>query len=264
MSKFILVRSGQSTTLERKTPLVGEPCLQGDSVKTDENKNELPRNKQMLQHVVLQRTIMRHPRNSRAPRAFRIPKLPPDLDLGRIQVLSQRLRFVADSNVTQGTATLVSVFGAIGGICTVANSSVQGWASSFRLRRLTIWPAASGEATIFWGTGNAGTFGQPDEVHDSSIPTGITIDQPVSSTPPKNSWAAQWHDSTESVATAPILYFTITEGSVLDLELDFTLSAALNGYQWSATTASLKAIYYGYLDGSTTHLLKPLGRPSTF
>ncbi len=95
------------------------------------------------------------------------------------------------------------------------------------------------------------------------MPTGITAGTgPVVITPPSWSLAGDW--IAPAVSTAVIFTIQAGVGSVIDVHLDFVTGNNVGLQTISLATAALGAMYYSYLDGSSTHLYQPVGRPSTF
>jgi len=189
-----------------------------------------------------------------------VPTLPPNLNRYQ-QVYPIRLRFEALSTVAQVQIKPYMLLGACGTICIAAGSLASCIASSVRLRRLTIWPASQGEASVYWAAQTGGLFGAPDLVTDESIPTGITVTKPLSVTPPAGSPASMWNTPT-SGATTVTCDITVTQGSIIDVDLDYTMNVNITPLQLSIGASTLGAMYYLYLDGQTSHSLKPIGRPN--
>jgi hypothetical protein len=160
--------------------------------------------------------------------------------------------------------TNVDIFGALGGICTVTNSTIQLWASSFRLRRVSVAESAqsvaSVNATLTWFT--AGDLNTKDE---STIATSIPYDRPsvLSEAPPKNSLASFWTNTSSGTTNT---FFTImcAIGAEIDVSVDFTLiSNGTPGALTGITTATLGNQYYLSLDGRGSNKLQPAGLPTT-
>jgi len=188
-----------------------------------------------------------------------LPKLPPPLECS--PVYAAVFRFDVNSIVTQqgvSDTSLMLVPGAMG----TGSNNVASLASAVRLRHITVWPSSGGEATVQWNGSHTGYI--RDSSRDESLPTGITVTQPVRMSPPKWSLCANWFDAA-SVSGQAVLQVSATAGSVIDVLLDYTLATALGNKTGVAfTAASAGSLYFGYLDGQSSHTLKPLGRPSSF
>lgn len=103
-----------------------------------------------------------------------------------------------------------------------------------------------------------------DESKESILPAGITVDRALVSKPPRNTICADWF-ATSSGASQPMFGMTnVAAGAVIDVHLSASLSNNLVGLDRSVTTGVLKTFYYLYLDGSSTHYMQPVGKPTTF
>jgi len=146
-----------------------------------------------------------------------------------------------------------------GMIGTSANVSGYTIASAVRIRRIRAWPAAGGEVTLQWN-GSAGK--QRDEAKDMSLPTGITVDRMVELTPPPNSFAAMWWEAAET--SQSLIMVSATSGTIIDVLLDYTVSNVLGNLLVSISSIAVGSLIFGYLDGNGSHVLKPLGRTTSF
>jgi hypothetical protein len=177
--------------------------------------------------------------------------------------VSHRFRYLVTAGGSYAV-TANSVIGALGTVCTVTNTTVRPFASSFRIKKITVWPscssAASQEVRIVWS--NSLTLGF---VRDSEIerinPEGVSVTAPAVFKPPKLSLAEFWQTGSGSTMFTVV---AITAGSVIDFEVDFTLSNGFLSATQAVGTGTLGNVYYLYLDGSTSHNFVPLGIPATF
>jgi hypothetical protein len=189
-------------------------------------------------------------------------KLPPVLEA--TPRLSHVYRFAASANSSL-TITMANLLGAFGGVCTVANSKVQPWASSFRIRSLTIWPAyaASGNYTfVDWVS--AGSSGYvPDTASMINIPDGITVTTALRFKPPRGSLAGHWLNPVTISSSAVVFGCTVKIGSVLDLDVEYTLSNISEAGNITVTAGTLGLVYYLALDGPSSNKLVPQGLPTT-
>jgi len=173
-------------------------------------------------------------------------------------------RFVSN-NANAVSVTNQDILGAIGGICTVANSTVRLWATSFKLNSVKMWPSANTTTTptytdISWG---AGAYGSKDSELLKAVPGGCSVTGLVTFTPPKGSFATNWISNTIS-GNYIIMSLQCSVGSILDVDLSFTLCNQVAPANSSIATGTLGSIYYLFLDGSTTHQIQPYGLPFTF
>jgi hypothetical protein len=188
--------------------------------------------------------------------------LPPQMDI--TPNARHVYRFVC-GNVASVTCTNQDILGAIGGICTVANSTVRLWATSFKLHSIKMWPSANTSTTptyadVYWG---AGAYGSKDSEFLKAVPGGVTVTGLVTFTPPKGCFAANWISNTIS-GNYVIMGLQCTVGSIVDVDLSFTLANQVAPANASISTGTLGAIYYLALDGSTTHQYTAYGLPGTF
>jgi len=198
--------------------------------------------------------------------------LPPVVELTPY-VMSERKRFV----VTAGQAYSISMLelvGTLGGICTVANSTIQHWCSSFRMRALELYiPAASAgsspvNAGLEWAV--AFTSFLPDTAKMAHNPGGVTAPNSLRYLPPKASLAGDWVNVGGSLASSTTLFVitNVPQGTVIDIIIDWTLglvvstsSSLLNS---TVATGALGNVYYLGLDGPASNKILPsVGVPTT-
>lgn len=155
------------------------------------------------------------------------------------------------------SCSVTDLLGACGGICYTANSLLRTWASSVRVHKMTIWPDAAGEVTINWATPVTGI--EKDVMMNEDLPTGVTLTGAVVSKPPAKSLCGSWLQS----STANIFIVNSTAGCIMDVDLEFTLSATLLGTAITIATGTLGTIYYLALDGPSQNNLVPVGLVTT-
>jgi len=187
--------------------------------------------------------------------------LPPQIN--STITVSTRIRYTAGSdNVVSVSAQ--DLAGACGGICTVTNSVFRPWASSFRIKKLVAWPAASASVLntvqLSWNSGIAGA--NRDVESSTDLPEGITNTTACVFVPPPKSLASDWFTAT--TGSTNIFTLVCTSGSVLDLYLDYTLANQFVSGTSTIATGTLGSIYYLPLDGASSHQYFPLHLPTTF
>jgi len=175
-----------------------------------------------------------------------------------------KYRFVSTAGVGAASITVGTIFGAIGTVGTVANSTVTTICSSFRIRKVDIYESAQSVATV----SSELLWASPVSVNSSDVAWSnatIPYDRPsrISAAPPKGTLASFWWNSS-ATSTTPLFSLTCAIGSIVDVEIEATLSNALTGVTISVSTAVLGALYFLYLDGNTSHKLAPVGLPATF
>jgi len=192
--------------------------------------------------------------------------LPPALEL--TPRYTHTFRFTCTST---GSFTIqaIQLCGALGGICTTANSLVQTWTSSFRILGLKAWPAPSSSSTsgiyVDWYFSDTDLF--PDTSKSTTVPEGVSVTDAVSFRPPSKSTAGFWVNST-ATSSFTLFNISVVAGSVLDLTVQATLpvvnSTTSSLYGLSVTTGTLGNVYYLSLDGPSSNKLPPVsGVPTT-
>lgn len=175
--------------------------------------------------------------------------------------LSHTYRFTS----TSGTATALTVgslFGAAGTMCTVANSQVQTFYNSVKVREISIWspPASQGAistCSVEWlGGANSNTV----EVSDSS--NSVSRPARISSKPPRGSLASFWNTTSSGANT--ICTLVAPTGSIIDVVLDLILSDDdLVNFVIVIAAGALGNIYYLSLDPNATHRYVPVSLTTT-
>jgi hypothetical protein len=164
---------------------------------------------------------------------------------------------------TVKSVTVADLFGAIGTIGIATNSSVQPWASSFKLATLHVWPASSSSSAsnvvVEWAAGSVAQV--PDDARDVTLPEGITVSRGLSFTPPPQSLAGFWITDTD--ASSVMFAIQAPVGSVVDLVVHYTLSNVFVPAPIAAATVSIGTPYYLALDGASSNTYIPLGLPTT-
>jgi len=175
-----------------------------------------------------------------------------------------RYRFDLTSGINATNITVGMIFGVIGTIGQVANTSVASIASSFRIRRVTIYESSQGVVTvsseIFWAS--AVDVNSKDMVMSNST---IPYDRPtrVSSVPPRGTLSSFWWNS-GATSTTSLFGITASIGSIVEVDLDFTIANALEGLAGIAvSTATVGNIYYLALNGPSVNTAIPVGLPTT-
>lgn len=192
-----------------------------------------------------------------------LARLPPTIDL--VPACHAVMRFLSN-NATNTSVTFSELLGICGGICTVVNSTVVGWASSVRIHRITIWPSASSSgvnfANVTWvgDTASSVAWGK-DTVRDASIPEGTTLTAPFTTVPPKGTLCDQW--LTPSSTTCFNIASSI--GSVVDVDVSWTLTGQQSIQPtFTVATGVVGNIYYLPLDGASSHRYQNIALPATF
>jgi len=159
--------------------------------------------------------------------------------------------------------SLLDLFGALGGICTVANTTLTTWTGLLRLRKIEIYESAQSVSTVNsvvnWYT-NSNSNLADKLLLNSSIPYDLPSKNVA--IPPKNSLASFWWNSS---ASSSLAFFGIQTavGSIIDVTIESTLGNNAGGYQPTIATGTLGGDYYLALDGASSNKLVPIGLPTT-
>jgi hypothetical protein len=178
--------------------------------------------------------------------------------------LTHTYRFFANSPVTNVEITNDLLFGAAGGICTVANSAVTCIFGCLRIRRVEIWApllsSGTNEVEILWG--NQSTLNSnPVRVTDVSVSTAFPAH--IRTSPPRNSTASFWQNIGIS-GGVPMFHLSCSTGAYIDVTLDLIMwNNEGSGFSTNVGVGVLGDIYYMSLDGPTTHDLQPIGLNTT-
>jgi len=168
-------------------------------------------------------------------------------------------RFTSSSTTALVAVTGGTLAGALGGVCSVVNSTIVAWASSLKIHKITVWPGTGTQNTeVQWA--NTGNYAKDDSFSEL-IPTGITVDHAIVSVPPRNSLAAFWQASAGYNTT--LFNISAPSGSIVDIDISYTLANNLPGTSVAGyAVAALGTIYYGRLDG-VGGKFTPVGVPTT-
>ncbi len=171
-------------------------------------------------------------------------------------------RFAVGPGASVLPITVADLFGICGGICTVANSTFQPWSGSVRLHSIRVYLGSSSTGftlcQIAWAIA-ASTY-IPDEEWNEMQPEGMATPMALTFKPPKGSLASNWFSGN----SGNVCLFSCPAGTIVDVDVSFRLSNQFTANTISITTGTLGHVYYGYLDGASSHTIQPQGVPSTF
>jgi len=171
-------------------------------------------------------------------------------------------RYFTAAGTSSQVITPTNILTSLGAIGTVVNSTVAAFHSSFRLRRIRVWGGlqASGaeSVSVSWSSALSSTVQDTEKV--VAYPEGGGIPGAMTFSPPKGSLAELW----QGANTNGILRISLSPGSIVDVHLSVTLGNTLTPPSATVTTAAVGSLYYLPLDGPTSHLITPLGLPTTF
>jgi len=188
--------------------------------------------------------------------------LPPVMNIS--QIVRGRYRFTSLSN-TLVSVSIADVLGALGGFCTVANSTFKPWASSFRIKEIRMYPGVNPSVgvsynSVAWNSGISGVAQDQERVDD--LPSGITVTHALSFKPPVRSLTADW---ISCIATTTTNLFAIQSqnGTLVELYVDYTLSNQFQAGAITISSGTLGSIYYLPLDGAASAEYPSTHLPST-
>lgn len=173
--------------------------------------------------------------------------------------LSHRYRFLATSALTNVGVDAQDLLGAIGGVCTVANTTLSFLAKTMRIQSIEIWSPTATSTTgvtcsIEWLSTNSPSI----EVSDTSI--NVSEPAHILTSPPKLSLAAFW----QQTASTDLFIINCPGGSVVDIRLSYVLcDQTTASSSRPITTGTLGRQYYLAMDGPTTNLLVPVSLSTT-
>jgi hypothetical protein len=188
--------------------------------------------------------------------------LPPVMNMS--QVVRGRYRFTSLSN-TLVSVSIADILGALGGTCSVANSTFRPWASSFRIREIRMYPGVNPAVgvsynSVAWNSGISGVSQDQERVDD--LPSGITVSHALSFKPPARSLAADWI-SCIATTTTNLFAMQSQNGTIVDFHCDYTLSNQFQAGSITIASGTLGSIYYLPLDGAASAEYPNTHLPST-
>jgi hypothetical protein len=190
--------------------------------------------------------------------------IPPNIEI--TPKTRQIFRYIVNGNQSLAGITYGDVLGAAGGICTVVNSALRLVATSARIISITLWPVinpAGGNANpaeVAWVGANADQV--PDTAYNETLPAGTTVPHAIKTRPPKMSLAADWFNNAVTLADV-IFQLTCGQGSVLDLEIEYTQPNSLLSTAITIATGTLGVFYYLTLNHSGSKNIFPSTLPNT-
>jgi hypothetical protein len=170
--------------------------------------------------------------------------------------------FRASSALALAPISAVKIACALGGVCTVVNSTVTSFVSSFRIKKIVICAAQASNAEgteVQWFQNPAGQA--KDASQGTAQPGGTTMSAVAEFVPPPYALAYSWVNATQ--ASGVMFNISAPDESVIVVEAEYTLSNNYTGIgAVSVSTATLGVTYYLSLDGSVG-LIRQLERPTT-
>jgi len=186
------------------------------------------------------------------------PSLPPSLEL--VTALDCVRRFT-NASAASVAITRLSMAASVLCVCTVANTTVKPICSTYRLVKITIWPA-TGTSVVWDVNANSGSASEQalnrESVKNSAIPTGITVDQPTVWKPAKGSYLDMWQSASDN-GTDQLFAFSGGAGCVFDVHLVGTIGGATSVLPSITTTSTASIGAAGVMSLDTSNKLAPVG-----
>lgn len=236
-------RKGNGYTLVRK-PILRERHFEKKEIKLGASKNSAPLLKK------------------KSGKSRMSEDLPPLIENSKF-VRKTVFRYIC-TNLALSSISVKDIIGALG--CVAINSTtVNPWASSFKIHKIVAWPSASSSVDLFWNSG-VGALTAVDSEKSKDLPTGITVTGRCVFVPPKKTLASDWIPINSTTSAANIFSFQQTaDGAILDLHISFTLANTFTAGSITVSTATTGLPYYLALDGngSGANHIVPLHLPTT-
>jgi hypothetical protein len=210
-------------------------------------------------------TTYAKPLSARKGQALASGNQPPLMDAAPYKRHTFRFRAVAAT--TGSTITVGNILAACGGVGTVSNSTITGFCSSFRLKRIRAWAvsnvsASASNADIL----SVAWLGSTSNERDQNMVTsqvGVAQSLYMDTLPPQGTLASFWWGQA-GIATQ-LFNLVSPIGAIIDVDLEFTQLTDLNtvGVNYTGFAAvTVGGVYYGYLDGKSGSNFVPIGLQS--
>jgi hypothetical protein len=174
---------------------------------------------------------------------------------------THRFRFIASSAIVN-TSILTGDILKISGLFAATTVLLYPVNKTFRLKRVEVWAPTATSTTgaicsVEWPTGQTGPT---KEVSDISI--NVSEPAHLVAIPPPLSIASFWQQD----GTTSMFVLNCPGGSVVDITIDYVQDddGVASALPITVVGATVGTIYYGFLDGDTTHLLTPVSLRSIF
>jgi len=244
-NKFIIVHP--SKTVETKTP--HQLSLNASGPKLGATKS--------LSMTVRRSTGQR--RKGKKKGRFGAPSLPQNIEL--VSVVPHIGRFSCTSNASSQPVTRGSMATTFGVIVTVANTTLVAWASTYRITKIVIWPAAGSSPILEFPTGGTAEQAlQRETMRNSTMPTGITMDRPLVWRPSRKSYLSSWQVANAN-PTDVLFTLSLAVGTVMDVHSVFTIASGVGmGIPYGASTTSTVPLgTVAYMPIDTGNKIQPIG-----
>lgn len=184
-------------------------------------------------------------------------QLPPKINL--TPKITHTFRYTLDASINLSTTlTAKDIAFSFGGVATASNT-LQSIVSSFKIDRISVWPASVASSdpglnttSLTWAPSDG--LAQ-DIVNNDSIPLGVTVTRKDVLRPIKGTDQSFW--ATGAQSGQGWLSVVCPIGSILDLTCSYTISSSLTNFGTRTTTLTMTTGYYYYpsLDNSGTGIV---------
>jgi hypothetical protein len=175
-------------------------------------------------------------------------------------VVNHTYRFTSSASGSH-TITGLDIAGAIGGICTVSNSTLVCYAESFKIKKVEAWSTINlannlpASVSVEWlGSGTSSNM----EISDTSVSTANPAY--ITTKPPKESTSSFWQNPASN--NNNLFIITQNNPTIVDIQLEYIL-ADENVTSLTIATGTLGDTYYLALDGPTTNVFTPVSLTTT-
>jgi len=159
--------------------------------------------------------------------------------------------YFGSAGVTNGACTRATIAGALG-IVAQSSTTCVAIATSFRIRRITIWSSSVAgtvnDSFVSWATSTGEQALIKDDQKIKPVVGGTVPPGPMVFSPPKGSYAAMWQRANSTASPSEVLMnITMGGGTILLLEADFTMGSAIQALVSAGAVIGLTAgMYYRY------------------
>ncbi len=183
----------------------------------------------------------------------------PQIPCNYMQTHRYRFRATSDFDAFINSTSLLGV----PGLASATTTDLYPIARALRIRKIEVW-APTGTSTtpsILELTWTGSVNGPAKSVSDVSV--NVSKPAHIVTRPPKDSLCSFWVN--QSATPYSLFSLACPSGSVVDIVLQWTQKDdSTPGTVVVVTGATAGLVYYGYLDGDSTHLLSPVSRAAIF
>jgi len=167
-----------------------------------------------------------------------VPNLPPRLEL--VMTVDLRLRFQSNNSTSAVSLTRRSLCACLGGIVTVANTTVTMLFTTYRLQSVICWPSSNSSVLIDVPPTQSGAEQalNKESTKNAAIPAGMTVDEAVVWKPKRGTMMGMWQ-AVGNDPTDQLLAISCESGAVFDFHIQATLGGSTSSQSTYTTTSTL-------------------------